>query len=114
MNEREQIAVSIWMNKLPLVKWDRTLRIDEVLYVYGWIDRPDGRSDFVSLRFANLNYDLPPELVTSAAKYSLKLHQLLEYTPIDCKRVSDMFGDKVDFQVPPGYGIPPSYPNPEA
>lgn len=115
MNDRKQQLIANWMNMLPIVKWDRMLETKRAITVYGWIDRPDGRSDFVSLRFAQpVVMTVQPELVTSSAYHSMRLHKCLRMEPHDCKRISDEFGDSVHHKVPTGYGIPPSMPNPDA
>lgn len=57
------------MAVLDFVNWDRFAGNTERLSVFGWIDRPDGRSDFVLLRvtaegiaFTTSSAELSPEI----------------------------------------------------
>lgn len=83
------------MARLPMVKWDRVVRYDDTLIIFGWIERSDEQRDFVVLSF------LWPEepdaclMTTSSAKYSAEMTKLLYGDEvdehIDCERVSDVF-----------------------
>lgn len=95
-----------WLNRLPMVVWDRFVETDfgendPGLIVYGWIARGDGRADFVVM-------EIPldgrtPGFTTSSATYSDEIHELLH--PDDegldvsehnhCQRVEEVFGDLV-------------------
>lgn len=102
--------IAEWLNRLPFVRWDRCLRVPvggdsqyEMLTVYGWIDRDDGRADFVVMEFPS--YDETPGFTTSSAKHSAAINQLL-YKDADpnaphyeCDRVDDVFGALVPNRV---------------
>jgi hypothetical protein len=81
------------MNKLPFVRWDRCVMRPGGGVAYGWIDRDDGRCDFVVIylgeRFG---------FCTSSAKHSREISLLLLGTDEghrDCERVAGVFGDQV-------------------
>jgi hypothetical protein len=93
-------VIAEWLNKLPMVTWDRFARApvedDELLSVYGWIPRDDGRSDFVLLEFPT--WSDRPGFTTSSALLSAHMHELLFGTSeghADCERVEDWLGDRV-------------------
>jgi hypothetical protein len=78
------------MNALPFVLWDRLVDRADGLHVYGWIDRNDGRSDFVVLSFHG---DGPPEYVTSSAMKSSEIATALRpygHPVMNCQRVVDV------------------------
>lgn len=95
----EQFAQTL--NALPFVRWDRCVEApmagaNYYLVVYGWIDRVDGRSDFVTVEFAS--WEPLPIPTTSSAKYSKTIAALCGHdvrTHLDCERVEDVFGDLV-------------------
>ncbi len=82
------------MNALPFVDWDRYSGDEEVVSVYGWIDRDeDSYKDFVIIgvdKNGDSYYD------TSSAKYSAEIHKLLamQGKHSDCQRVEDFFDVK--------------------
>jgi hypothetical protein len=57
------------------VEWDRVTDDDEAIKVYGWILRPDGKRDFVLVRFDEDTI----EFTTSSAKHSAEIGRLLCY-----------------------------------
>lgn len=61
-------------NKIP-IEWDRVTLSDGNYYVvYGWINRPDGKRDFVSLEMEQKETGLHAiQFVTSSAKYSKEI-----------------------------------------
>lgn len=111
-------TVSDWLNRLPFVRWDRFLRVPlgdegqyeegvqyEMLTVYGWIDRDDGRSDFVVLQIPS--YAERPGFTTSSAKHSAAINTLL-YKNVDpnaphyrCEPIDGLVGDLVPNRVAP-------------
>lgn len=79
------------LNRLPFVCWDRYVEIpDGDLDVYGWIDREDGRADFVILTFAEADPDFVG-FTTSSSEHSEEIGRLIhgeddaEHYP--CQRV---------------------------
>lgn len=100
MNEA---AIAAVMNRLPFVRWDRCVAIPGGDFdAYGWIERPDGRADFVLLTFP----DGDPNFVgytTSSGERSREIYLLLfaDDDPAaechhECERVEDAFGDLVE------------------
>lgn len=84
-----------YLNALPFVRWDRCTRAGGWVWAYGWIDREDGRADFVMLEFAP---DAAPWHLTSSAAYSREIDRILRGTDeghVDCERIADVFGDRV-------------------
>lgn len=95
------------MNRLPQVRWDRCVLHDSSGVTYGWIDRADGRSDFVQLDFQwGTTTGLAGESVswlavglsTSSAEHSSAMNDMLELGAghKDCERIEDVFGEKVN------------------
>ena len=88
-----------YLNKLPFVRWDRTVRIDDdMATVFGWIDRVDGRSDFVQLAFWATGQVWA---TTSSAERSAEINRLLTGADHDdghypCQRVETVYGSLVD------------------
>jgi hypothetical protein len=77
----------------PEVTWDRFAGDPESeigVGVFGWIAKPNGRSDFVYLR---MDRESGPWLIaTSSAKYSAEFSKRLGFKGhSDCKRVSEHF-----------------------
>jgi hypothetical protein len=105
--QRSKVAAA--MNLLPFVRWDRFVTWSYEgggtgLLVYGWVDREDGRSDFVTLQFESAWGWEPSECsaTTSSASYSREIQRLLRGTDEghnDCQRVDEHFGDLVDRKV---------------
>jgi hypothetical protein len=98
-------AVSEACNRLDFVRWDRFITWDEngqvySVHIYGWIDRDDGRADFVLLWFHD-SWGWRPEdcsATTSSSAYSERIQELLRGTAeghIDCQRVDEHFGDLI-------------------
>jgi hypothetical protein len=92
------------MNLLWFVRWDRAVPGDGFMNVYGWIAREqDGRSDFVLLTFWDANPPgTPPSWTTSSARYSAEMAEIINGstdTHNTCRRVGDVFGDRVRNQV---------------
>jgi hypothetical protein len=55
------------------VEWDRVTDDGEAIKVYGWIPRPDGKRDFLLVRFDEETI----EFTTSSAKHSAEIARLL-------------------------------------
>ena len=101
-NERLDRRAAI-MNYLWFVRWDRAIPGDGLVDVYGWIDRDDGRSDFVLLTFWDEHPPgTPPSWSTSSARYSAEIATIVNGstdTHNACRRVGDVFDDRVLNQV---------------
>lgn len=101
-NERLDRRAAV-MNYLWFVRWDRAIPGDGFVDVYGWIDRDDGRSDFVLLTFWDEHPPgTPPSWSTSSARYSAEIATIINGrtdTHNGCRRVGDVFGDRVLNQV---------------
>lgn len=103
-SEEHAIAAD-WLNRLPFVRWDRYVESDGDFAVFGWIDREDGRSDFVLVLWETAD-PLPgaPCYWTSSAARSKEIGELLYggiegFDPdshVDCARVEDDFGGLVE------------------
>jgi len=103
---KQRIAQTL--NLLPLVRWDRHLENHEGgVDVYGWIDRTDGRGDFVLIRFDLTGMWL--EFWTSSADHSRSIFETLSGGPADdhndCSRVDETFGDLVSHKATTGAGV---------
>jgi hypothetical protein len=107
-------AIAERMNRLDEVgvTWDRCVLHDATGVAYGWIDRGDGRSDFVVLQFQwGETKGLAGETlewlavgdVTSSAAYSERIAELTigsaDNNHKDCERVEDVFGALVNNKV---------------
>lgn len=81
------------LNALPFVKWDRYVNDGEWCALYGWIERPDGRADFVILIYTPEGR----ENYTSSAELSAAIDYLFGETGEhnDCGRIEDAFCDVV-------------------
>ena len=82
--------ISDYLNCHPEVRWDRFIEdVDGepgAIAVYGWIDRPDGRADFVLYRFAPSSNDA--YFTTSSVEFSAENG---DEEHADCQRVADRF-----------------------
>lgn len=98
-------AIADVLNRCPMVVWDRYTEGQvegyQLVTVYGWIARDDGRSDFVELQFPAWSDE--PGLSTSSAKYDTELYRCVfqrDGSPAQpCIRVEDGFGDLVERKV---------------
>jgi len=78
------------------VEWDRYVEDEGSYSVYGWIQRSDGKRDFV---LVNIKEDLGTyvSFVTSSAKYSRTLTEVIygeTSEHIDCKKVEDLYKEQ--------------------
>lgn len=100
-------AIAERMNRLTQVSWDRCVMHDASAAAYGWIDRSDGRSDFVLLDFQwGTTTGLASESVrwlavgfsTSSAEFSASMFDQLELGDghKDCERIEDVFGKTIN------------------
>lgn len=84
--------ITAWLNQFPEVKWDRYAGdIYCRVVFYGWIDRPDGRFDFMVIIFDEAD---PCTFVTSSAKHSKDFGERLGFNRLGhmpCVRVEDDF-----------------------
>ncbi|HXI95620.1 MAG TPA: hypothetical protein VNG04_05810 [Candidatus Acidoferrum sp.] len=96
-------TISAVLNKAPRVRWDRC--IDDgggVLHLYGWVDRDDGRADFVLLnvqRYSDVDF-IDYAFYTSSpdAELTAELAKAIGITMdvhIPCKRIEEVFGGMV-------------------
>lgn len=93
--------VSDTLNDLPFVRWDRLARGPDEFVVYGWIDRPDGRHDFIVVTFHTTG---GVSHTTSSADRSEEISRLLyghvtESGHVPCERVEDILEGLVTNQV---------------
>jgi len=103
--DKETLAQSL--NRMPFVRWDRFAEDGSAegpgdVSIYGWIDRDDGRSDFVLLECELRDDGWAIGYTTSSALYSEKIGELLydvEQAHYPCQRVDVEFGDLVDHKV---------------
>lgn len=95
------------MNKAKCVRWDRCIDGPDILRIYGWIDRPDGRADFVIIE-AHRRTDVHRDEVVAPDCYLLSSNadpdinaelakaidlDLGNFTP--CQRIEEVFGGMV-------------------
>lgn|SRR3990167_10972126 len=80
------------LNLFPEVIWDRYSGGLKDMAIFGWIDRKDGRKDFLVMDIVN---GKPQFFRTSSAKLSKSFSERLGWTHSDCKRVEDLFRGNV-------------------
>lgn len=99
-------ALADRMNRIAQVRWDRCVMRSASGVSYGWIDRDDGRSDFVLLDFSwgetsGLAGETVPWLSvgysTSSAEFSEAIGTALGLggDHKDCERIEGVFGESV-------------------
>jgi len=99
---RKREWISNTLEAADIVKWDRFVGPmeragEEVIDVYGWIEREDSHEDFVWIRF--YLDSVWPEYQTSSAKYTDYLAKTIHGADEDdiddnhlsCRRVKDAF-----------------------
>lgn len=89
-------AIKEMLNRFPEVRWDRYTEAGKERCFYGWIERADGRFDFLEILFMGAKVD---SYMTSSRQYSLDFYKRIygdEEGHIDCKRVENLFGDEVN------------------
>lgn len=75
----------------PDARWDRFIQYGGKARVYGWLDRPDGRADFLLLDFDSHTGELL-EWITSAHPHPASVVERLENDDsVFCQRVEDCF-----------------------
>lgn len=81
-----------WLEDFHYVRWDRAIPLEEhgVASIFGWIDRDDGKKDFVLIE-ASLNTGEMHLIGTSSKEWSEKIAQELGDEHTDCVRVEDHF-----------------------
>lgn len=89
-----------FINKIALsipIVWDRFTEEDngecKEYDVYGWIERSDGKRDFVLLQLMVENDAMSCRYVTSSAKYSKTLCELIygdSNDHIGCKKIKEL------------------------
>jgi hypothetical protein len=104
MTETQRQSIAHQMQRYPEVRWDRFIEMDGEWEgqgsAFGWLDREDGRADFVALHWEPYAGDgeLGFSISTSSAERSLEFAQRLhgeQAVHFDCQRVEDRFGDLV-------------------
>lgn len=80
------------LSLFPEVKWDRMAGEYDKFAIYGWIDRPDGKKDFVILIFDDLRVSC---YLTSSSKLSPEIGRRLGFDSNHkpCVRVEHLFPD---------------------
>jgi hypothetical protein len=101
-------AVAEYLNRLPMVGWDRVVTVPMdggYVYqiVYGWIPRADGLFDFVQMDFASWSDE--PGFSTSSRRHSAEMNRLIYGATAahhDCVKVADIPGlsELVERKVP--------------
>jgi hypothetical protein len=105
-------AIAEVLNLLPIVRWDRLTFDPEPgadgapaeAAVYGWVEREDGRADFVLIQFDVFDRGARwRNYFSSSAERSEEIYRLLTGLPevvdgaendhIACERVEDVIGD---------------------
>jgi hypothetical protein len=90
--QRQQIAAK--MDEFPEVMWDRAAGGGEYGVAYGWIDRDDGRNDFLVLQWwqpqhadARLDFGMTTSSARLSEEFTRRIDPGLEHVP--CERVED-------------------------
>lgn len=82
------------LKKLPFVSWDRYIedkdKKNNLIEVYGWIERDNNYKDFVLLEF-DLNKKQVYFIATSSDRYSKEIAEILNSPHPGCIRVEDNF-----------------------
>lgn len=91
--DTQRAAIAAKMDEFPEVMWDRAAGADFYGVAYGWIDRDDGRNDFMCLHWWWQNGELSFAMTTSSARLSeeflRRIDPDLEHAA--CERVEDEF-----------------------
>lgn len=92
LTDLERVWLAELLNRLPFVEWDRMSlgrgkRNEMMAFLYGWIARPDGRSDFVVVFVDHDGLGF----TTSSAARSDEIAGLLDLggDHLPCKRIED-------------------------
>lgn len=74
------------LNSVPQVRWDRFVVYLNIVRAYGWLDRWDGRADFV---LADFYSDAPadPMVITSSPTFRWREYAAGEHIP--CERIEE-------------------------
>lgn len=98
LRHREHIAH--WLNKFPEVRWDRVAGNEDLVIVFGWVDRPDGKADVLVLEFTFTGDSFTGirMVATSSAEHSRDFNTRIVGIPNagdhnDCIRAELVFGD---------------------
>ena len=81
--------------KIP-VEWDRYVNDERTYSVYGWIQRGDGKRDFLLVTIKE-DLGMYVSFVTSSAKYSRMITELIHggtSEHIDCKKIEDLYKEE--------------------
>ena len=95
MNQARLEELAAVLNLFPEVRWDRTAGTAGSRVAFGWVDRADGRADFLLVTFTAKG---AVGFTTSSAEHSAEWHRRLYGTDAghsSCRRVEDVFGELV-------------------
>lgn len=85
------LAIASELACYPEVRWDRFVLCGTALRVYGWLDRDDGRADFLLLDF-DISTGGVRDWITSAHPHPASVVERLENeSSVKCRRVEDYF-----------------------
>jgi hypothetical protein len=76
------------LNRFPEVTWDRWSGNLDAMQIFGWIERDDGRADFLVLKIVG---GIAVYFTTSSAQYSREFTDRLNFIHRDCKRCEKDF-----------------------
>jgi hypothetical protein len=82
------------LEKFDFVEWDRYIESPGAYAIYGWIQRGDGKRDFLILYWTKVHKKIVT-YVTSSAKYDNRISQLTGISDIEqCKKISELLEEK--------------------
>jgi len=87
-----KVFIENMSTKFP-IEWDRFTENEGTYDIYGWIERKDGKRDFVLLTLWVDNNEVVGNFVTSSAKYSKAIYEYMYGTSeghCDCKKISEL------------------------
>lgn len=92
MTQEVRDALATYLNLFPEVRWDRLTEYGGYRAFYGWIDRKDGKADFMLL---GVEGDRVVRYLKSSKDYSQEFAERLGGTGLlvdhqDCQRVEDL------------------------
>lgn len=83
--------------QFPEVKWDRFAGQGCYLTAFGWIERADGRLDFMSISFRKGE---PSGYVTSSAEHSAEFARRLGFGDhVDCEPITELRQYNSEFEI---------------
>jgi hypothetical protein len=79
-----------WLNKLPLVRWDRMNQKKGHAYVFGWMEKDEHSKDFFIIDFVDGD---PVDYCSSNISHNVLYCNLLGLYTEPCKRIEAIFPD---------------------